>query len=214
VNVIFTFLMLPMRRRGVEKKTTIAESLRAALEPGVRRVLVRQFLFVFAIVVFLANFSLFVQRLLHLSVAQAAFMLAAAGGIGGIALLAVVAPLAKRVGDVWTSQIGLLFGVVSYVLLIFMWNQGVFVAALVAWAIGAAMAEPSLTTLLTKRAKKEERGAIMGLSDSITSVAMILGPATGAAIVGVNARLLGVLPALALAAALSLGRPRPSTGSG
>lgn len=49
----------------------------------------------------------------------------------------------------------------------------------------------------------------MGVSDSINSLAMILGPAMGSAIVGYNARLLGVLPAGAALAAFLMGRFSP-----
>ncbi len=202
-NIVFTVLALPQRAPS-RRRTSVRDALKAAAEPGVRRVLVRQFLFIFAVVVFLANFGLFVEKMLQISVAEAAYMLAAAGAVGGIALLVVVTPLAKRVGDVWTSQIGLMLGAISYVLFIFARERWLFTAALVIWAVGAAMAEPSLTTLLTKRAKKSERGAIMGLSDSVNSLAMITGPATGAAIVGASAPLLGVLPALASIVALLL----------
>ncbi len=204
-NIVFTALFLPSRTRERRKETSIRDSLKAAAQPQVRRVLVRQFLFIFAVVVFLANFSLYVDKVLHISISHAAYLLAAAGAVGGIALLAVVTPLAKRVGDASTSQIGLAAGMVSYIILIFASTTWMFVAAMIVWAVGAATAEPSLTTLLSKRAKKEERGAIMGLSDSVNSVAMIAGPATGAAIVGGDARLLGLLPAAALAGALFIG---------
>jgi len=203
-NIVFTTLFLPLRAKAARAKTGVRETLKAAAEPGVRRVLARQFLFIFAVVIFLANFGLFVEKMLDISVAQAAYLLAAAGAAGGVALLLVVTPLAKRIGDVWTSQLGVLLAGISYVLFIFAREAWLFVAALVIWAVGAAMAEPSLTTLLTKRAKRSERGAIMGLSDSVNSVAMIAGPAAGAAIVGASAPLLGVLPAAASVLALCL----------
>jgi MFS transporter, DHA1 family, tetracycline resistance protein len=205
-DMVFTWLLVPSSTTAQDRqRTDLRETLRAASEPGVRRVLVRQFLFIFAIVMFMANFSLFVAKMLHISISHAAYLLAAAGAVGGVSLLVVVTPLARRVGDLWTSQIGLVAGVLGYLLLIFAWMPWLFVAAMIVWAVGAATAEPSLTTLLTKRAKKQERGAIMGLSDSVNSVAMIAGPAMGAAIVGANAQLLCVLPALALVVAFLLG---------
>ena len=205
-DIVFTWFFVPKLSREAREKTGIRETLKAASEPGVRLVLVRQFLFIFAVVTFLANFSLFVDKMMHISVAHAAYLLAAAGAVGGIALLAFVTPLAKRIGDARTTQIGLLAGVLAYALLVFSWKPWIFIVAMIIWAIGAATAEPSLTTLLTKRAKKEERGAIMGLGDSVNSAAMIAGPAAGAAIVGADVHLLPVLPGLALAAAFVLGR--------
>jgi MFS family permease len=80
--------------------------------------------------------------------------------------------------------------------------------ALVFWAVGSAMVEPTLTALLSVRAKEEERGAIMGVGDSINSLAMIFGPAAGSAIISANPRYLGVLPAAATLAAFLLGRLR------
>jgi DHA1 family tetracycline resistance protein-like MFS transporter len=204
-DIVFTWFFVPGKTRENRQKTSIRKTLHAANEPGVRIVLIRQFLFIFAVVTFLANFSLFVDRMMHISVSHAAYLLAVAGAVGGISLLVVVTPLAKRVGDLWTTQIGLLAGIVAYVLLIFSWKPWIFIVAMIVWSVGAAAAEPSLTTLLTKRAKKEERGAIMGLSDSVNSAAMIAGPATGAAILGANVHLLPVLPGLSLAAAVLLG---------
>ena len=44
----------------------------------------------------------------------------------------------------------------------------------------------------------------MGVSDSVNSLAMIVGPAAGAAIIGLNPRLLGVIPAAAALCAILL----------
>lgn len=180
-------------------------SLRSANAPGVRRVFVRQFLFIFAVVCFLANFALYSERAVRLDAAHASYALAMAGAVGGAGLLLAVTPLAKRFGDRIVSQLGVALDLAAYALLAFAWSTWIFFIALAVWALGAAMAEPSLTTLLSKRAKQEERGAIMGLSDSINSVAMIAGPAAGAALVGSNGRMLGVLCAIASAIALALG---------
>jgi MFS family permease len=91
-------------------------------------------------------------------------------------------------------------------MLAFVYDLTIFALLLMTWAIGASMVEPTLTALLSIRAKRSERGAIMGVSDSINSVAMVLAPAAGSAIVGANARLLGVLPACAVLAAFLMGR--------
>jgi fucose permease len=91
-------------------------------------------------------------------------------------------------------------------MLAFVTDLPIFVAVLLLWAVGSSMVEPTLTALLSMRAKQSERGTIMGLSDSVNSLAMILGPATGSALVAFNPRLLGVLPACAALAAFAIGR--------
>jgi len=202
INIIFTALFVPRQTKSTQRRISISESLEAAAMPGVRGVLIRQFLFIFAVVTFMANFSLFVDKTLHVSIAQAAYLLAATGAVGGLVLLAGVTPLARRIGDARTSQLGLLISTAGYVLLIFAHWGWAFTVGLVVWAVGAATAEPSLTTLLTKRADRSKRGAVMGISDAVNSAAMIVGPAIGSAMVGVQAPLVCGLSALASGVAL------------
>jgi len=204
INLIFTWFCLPAKT-NLEKKTSIRNSLRAAFAPGVRRLLIRQFLFILAVVAYLANFALYADHVLHMDPSKASYLLAIAAVIGGVTLVFVVTPLSKRIGDARLLQAGLATSVLAYVGLGFVSREGAFLAAMSLWAIGAAIAEPTLTTVLSNRAKGDERGAIMGISDSVNSIAMILGPTAGAALVGGNARTLCLLPAVASAAAFALG---------
>jgi MFS family permease len=205
ITILITVFLLPshMQRRS---QTSISASLKAANVPGVRLVLIRHFLAIFAIVCFLANLALFLHHVLDSPVSQVGSLLSVAGVVGGAALIFVVSPLAKHLGDRRVAQIGLLVSFAAYAALAFVNDILAFAALLIAWAIGSAMVEPTLTALLSVRAKRSERGAIMGVSDSINSVAMILAPAAGSAIVGANARLLGVLPACTVLAAFLMGR--------
>lgn len=210
INIGVTFWLLPWRTREDRgERTSIRESLQAAWKPGVRLVLLRQFLFVFAVVYLLADFALYLDHAIHETVQRASWLLAGAGVVGGATLLAVVTPLTKRYGDRIVGQIGFLLLFASYALIYFVQSLTWFFPVLILWAAGAAMAEPTLMALLAKRAPESERGAIMGVSDSANSIALILAPAIGTAIVGVQPRLIGILPAIAVAAAWILGR-RPS----
>jgi MFS family permease len=204
-NILLTLWLLPARTRAHREETSIRDSLKAAWRRGVRSVLMRQFLFIFAVVYLLADFALYLDHALHESIAHASWLLAGAGVVGGATLLIVVTPLSKRIGDRLVGQIGFVLLFCSYALIYFVQSLAWFFPVLILWAAGAAMAEPTLMTLLAKRAPKEERGAIMGVSDSVNSIALILAPAIGTAIVGVQARLIGVLPALAIAGAFVLG---------
>jgi len=172
----------------------------------VRVVLIRQFLAIFAIVCFLANFALYLHHVLGSPVSEVGWLLSLAGVVGGAALIFVVSPLAAQLGNRRVAQIGLFLSFLAYGLLAFVNELALFCVALIVWAIGSAMVEPTLTALLSIRVKRAERGAIMGVSDSINGLAMILGPAAGSAIIGTNPRLLGVLPAFAALVAFALGR--------
>jgi predicted MFS family arabinose efflux permease len=202
---VMTAALLPSRM-GRRSRTSVAESLKAANVPGVRRVLIRQFLAIFAIVCFLANFALYLHHVLASGAVEVGWLLSIAGIVGGAALIFVVSPLAASLGNRRVAQLGLFLSFLAYGLLAFVNELALFCVALIVWAIGSAMVEPTLTALLSIRAKRSERGAIMGVSDSINGLAMILGPATGAAIIGANPRYLGVLPAFAALLAFGLGR--------
>lgn len=123
-------------------------------------------------------------------------------------MLAIVTPMTKRYGDRLVGQVGFLLLFAAYALIFFVRDLAWFFPVLILWAAGAAMIEPTLMTMLTDRAPKEERGAIMGMSDSVNSVALIVSPAIGTAVVGFDARLIGIIPALAAGGAWVIGRFR------
>ncbi|HYL27585.1 MAG TPA: MFS transporter [Candidatus Nitrosotalea sp.] len=204
LTILMTIFLLPshMQRRS---RTSIAASLRAANVPGVREILIRHFFAIFAIVCFLANLGLYLHHVLGSPVSQVGWLLSTAGVAGGIALVFLVAPLTERLGNSRVAQIGLLLSLAAYVALAFVPDVGVFAGVLIVWAVGSSFVEPTLTALLSIRVKRSERGAIMGIGDSINSVAMIVAPVAGSAIIGANARLLGVLPACTALAAILMG---------
>jgi DHA1 family multidrug resistance protein-like MFS transporter len=206
INIVLTIFLLPSRTRAKREKTSIKASLQAALRPQIRIVLVRQFLFIFAVVYLLADFALYLDHALNETVQRSSWLLAIAGAIGGITMVAIVTPLTKRIGNVRVGQIGFILLFFAYGLIFFVQSIIWFFPVLVLWAIGAAMIEPSLMTILSERAPSEERGAMMGVSDSVNSVAMIVAPAIGTAIVGAQPRLIGILPAIASAGAYVIGR--------
>lgn len=206
INIIVTFWLLPWRSKAKREETSVKRSLRVAWRPEIRVVLLRQLLFVFAVVYLLADFALYLDHALHTSIQHMSWLLAGAGVIGGITLLGFVTPMTKRYGDRIVGQIGFVLLFASYALIYFVQSMAWFFPVLILWSAGAAMAEPTLMASLAKRAPESERGAVMGVSDSMNSIALILAPAIGTAIVGAEARLIGVLPALAVAAAWLLGR--------
>jgi MFS transporter, DHA1 family, tetracycline resistance protein len=171
----------------------------------VRTILIRHFLAIFAIVCFLANLALYLHHVFGSPVSQVGWLLSMAGVAGGVALIFLVAPLTERLGNSRVAQIGLLLSFAAYAALAFVPDLGIFAGLLILWAIGSSMVEPTLTALLSIRVKRSERGAIMGVGDSISSIAMILAPTAGSAIIGANARLLGVLPAVTALAAFVMG---------
>ena len=55
---------------------------------------------------------------------------------------------------------------------------GLYIAVLL-FSIGAGLSRPMITTRISEKAKEDERGRIMGVVDSLGSIAQIIGPFIG-----------------------------------
>jgi MFS transporter, DHA1 family, tetracycline resistance protein len=208
-NIALTLRFLPATRPKTRSRTSIFDAARAVFaHAGVRVLVARHFLFIFAVTYFFTIFALYVRRALALGPAQASWLLAGMGIVGGIALLALVAPLAARFGDARIAQLGLALSALAYLALPFARSVPTFAGVLVVWAIGASCVEPTLSALLSERAPAAQRGATMGVNDALSNLALMLSPALGGWIVDRNLAASGIVPALAIAGAFGLGRTR------
>jgi DHA1 family tetracycline resistance protein-like MFS transporter len=208
LNIAFTAALLPARFGRHKKEAAVNDILRVAIQPKIEFVLIRQLLFVFGVVYFLSGFALYLHASLGVGISRVAGLLAGAGIVGALVQVIVVSPLSHRFGERMTARVGFIALIVAYGFLFWVHGFAVFVAVLTLWAIGAAMVEPSIMALLSLRIPARQRGAIMGVGDSLNSIAMIVGPAASGAIIGADARLIGILPALATLVALVLPSPR------
>jgi DHA1 family tetracycline resistance protein-like MFS transporter len=85
-------------------------------------------------------------------------------------------------------------------------------------AIGAAGLRPALTSLITQKAGKRQQGVILGLTQSLTSVAQITAPVLAGIMITHHQLTLwavwaGLLAGLALPFRVDLNRNRPAAAS-
>jgi MFS family permease len=71
-------------------------------------------------------------------------------------------------------------------------------------AVGQAMVVPGLQSLISRRAAAEEQGATLGVSQGFSSLARVVGPATGGFLFGVNQAYPFILGAALVALACGL----------
>jgi predicted MFS family arabinose efflux permease len=213
LNLILTATLLPESRAGERAATKWPSVLAAVKKPAVTRLLVQQFLYIFAFTYLFTTLSLYLSHVFNAGPAVASLLLGVAGGTGALAEIFLVDPLVRRFGAAGTARGAFALGVFAYALIAGVRDLRFFIAVLVLWALSGAILRPTLTTQLSGAAPEDRRGAVLGFGDSLNNLAMIFSPAIGSAVVGYDARLSGILPALSLAAgfALSLGRrARPS----
>lgn len=140
--------------------------------------LVAFFCFALSFGMYVGGNALFLERRLGFDVAKVGWIFAYSGLVGGLVQGGIITRLVKRLGEARLSALGFAcmgvgFGAVGFAHSL----AHVLVCATIA-GFGSAVVRPALTTLITKSVGTHEQGAALGVSQSLASVANILGPLT------------------------------------
>jgi MFS family permease len=152
---------------------------------------------------FTTTFPLFLDDPLGLDAMHAGAMFALVGTISAIAQGGAIGPLVERYGEKLIGTVGgLLLGAA---LAVMGWSRTipVTVAMLVPVGLGWGMMAPSIQSLISRRADAREQGEVLGVNQSASAFARMIGPVAAGAAYGVFGPGLGFLAGglLVLAAA-------------
>jgi len=161
----------------------LVEALR---RPKLALVLVIYFLSIVAFSIMTTVFSLFMMFRLGYDPWHSGWIFAFVGVISAIVQGALIGRLVKRFGEAWLVICGgLLFSVSLF--------ASPFVAPAIGLlgilsvgalsSIGNALAAPSLTSLASKTADAAEQGSVLGVMQSVASLARAVGPAIAAILI-------------------------------
>ena len=106
---------------------------------------------------------------------QVGYTWAYAGFLGIFLQGPALGKLVKRFGESTLNRVGFAAYTVGYVVLAFCYSIPVLIAATTALALGS-LVRPTLTSMITQAAPREEQGVVLGLTQSLTSIAQITGP--------------------------------------
>ena len=140
-----------------------------------------QFLsFAFSFAMFTAGFPLFAERRLEwhgtpFGPEQVGYAWAYAGFLGIFLQGPALGKMVKRFGESRLNNIGFLGYVAGYFTLALCHSIPVLILATTFAAIGSLI-RPTLTSMITQSAPREEQGVVLGLTQSLTSIAQIMGP--------------------------------------
>jgi DHA1 family tetracycline resistance protein-like MFS transporter len=158
--------------------------------PALGGVLGRFFLFGLSFALFTSGFALFAERRLVTAAGRAygprevGYVFAYAGFVGLILQGGLIGRMVKRWGESRIVTWGLGTMGVGYVVLGGVSTlPGLVVAATLA-SVGSAVLRPTLTALVTQRVDRSEQGMVLGLTQSLTSLASIVAPTLGGALIG------------------------------
>ncbi|MBP9087246.1 MAG: MFS transporter [Kofleriaceae bacterium] len=164
------------RRPNAFDWRTYAEYLR---RPGVGNLMLQFFLFSFAFSCFTSNFALFSERRFHWGPEQVGYLFAVSGLLGIILQGGLIGRLVKKYGEPTLAIAGFASAAIAYFVLGVAGTLSVIGIAVVFSAFGNGVLRPVVTSRITQSVGRHEQGAALGVSQSLSSIAMIIAPPAG-----------------------------------
>ena len=182
INGIATYIRLP------ETKTTNAPA-RAGLTkvwrlPNVAQLAVVVFISVASFSAFENTYGLFGSKRLHIGPLGVGLWLAFVGVMLVVVQGGLIRPLSQRFEVATLLRVGLLLTSAGLVVFGFTYGAGLMVVANVLIAFGQGVYGPSISSTSAAIAPPDRRGEVLGATQSVSSIARIVGPATGGFLFG------------------------------
>ena len=192
LSILATILLLPADRTKTAKAQSGAPIKLIDLKqyagffnlPGLRLRLVQLFTFIMAFSMYTSGIALFAGRRLEINgrmfgPSEVAYILAYGGLLGILIQGFMMGRLIKRFGELTLVKFG--FIALAIGMLVLSIANGLIVALLAAnfTALGHGTLRPTLNSLVSQSVGPQEQGAVLGLSQSLQSMAQILAPLIG-----------------------------------
>lgn len=159
-------------------------------DPRVAPRLIQYLLFGVAFTLFTSGFALFAERRFVTAAGtpwgprEVGYALAASGLLGVVLQGGLVARAAARFGDAPLVVFGFAFQALGLAVLSASHTREHLAAVIVLMSVGNAPLRPALTSLATRAAGPEDQGLVLGLAQSLMSVAQVLAPLAAGALIG------------------------------
>jgi DHA1 family tetracycline resistance protein-like MFS transporter len=137
------------------------------------------FLYWGSFAVYQTTFALFGARRFGFDATHTGYLLAAFGFLGVLVQVGMVGPIVKRFGEKQTLIIGLVFAAIGWGGSAITHSLPLFIAMLVPGAIGIGLVNPSLVSLVSGAAGKQEQGRVQGAAGALESLGRTIGPVWG-----------------------------------
>ena len=138
---------------------------------------VASFLAVTAWALFETVYALWANEILNYGPAKIGYILTFMGFISVVVQGGAIGPLTRALGERHLAVIALVLLIVGYVNLALAEGQTAMIVACGVLAVGSALFNPSLSSLVSQEAGDYERGAVLGVYQGATALSRIIGPA-------------------------------------
>ncbi len=140
--------------------------------------------FIFAFSTFMSGIALFAERRFRwhdhpFGPTEIGYLFAFTGALGIVLQAAGIGRLVKRFGEARLVVVGFAAMLVSQVFLGLVHDIGPLLVVASISSIGVGVLRPALTSLISQNAGRNEQGTVLGLNQSLQSIAQIAAPAAG-----------------------------------
>ena len=153
--------------------------LDALTHPQIGLLLVTFFLTTFAFANFESTFALFAEKRLSLDVVHVTYLFVYVGVLAALIQGVLIGRLVKRFGERRLILAGAFVLVPGYLALTQLASLSQLLFFLGFLALGAGLTGPSLSSLVSKLSNADEQGGVLGIYQSLSSLARIVGPFWG-----------------------------------
>jgi len=149
--------------------------------PTLRALYIQFFLFSFGFSLFFSGFALFAEHnhYLHWGHRQVGWLFTYTGFLGIILQGGILGRIVKKFGEFRLTIYAFIAAAISYMLTALSTNWQLLAVAATVSAFGQGVLRPVLTSRITQAVGRHEQGVAIGISGSLSSVAMVLAPLTG-----------------------------------
>lgn len=216
VATVLTYFFLPESvslndplavARKRKKFFSLRDFYDALTHPEVGMFLSVSFMMMFAFSLMQGTFALFSEHSLHLSAKDNGYIFAYLGLIGIIMQMFLLKRILKWMNERKAIMVSIICVAASLALIAFSTNLPMLFLAITLLAFGNGISGPVLAGLVSKKTPNDEQGNIMGVNQSIASVARLVGPVAGTFIysqIGLRAPYLIATVILVLTAVFSI----------
>lgn len=142
------------------------------------------FAFTMAFSMFMTGFPLFAERRYQwqghpFGPKEVGYVYAYLGMLGVILQGGLIGRLVKAFGEMTLVRAGFFLGMVGLAALGFTYSIPLLLLVAAISSSGTGVIRPALTSLITQKADRSEQGVVLGLTQSLNSIAAIVAPAVG-----------------------------------
>ncbi|EYF08753.1 MFS transporter [Chondromyces apiculatus] len=219
LSFVLTATLLPARKPLTVPDTRgrVAAFQQLFQRPLPRRRLIEFFFFSLSFATLTGGLSFYLQRRFSFTMKNVGHLYAYSGLIGGMVQGGLIGRMAKKLGEQRIAIMGFALMAVGYAFLGALYTLPMLLVVVAFSSIGSAVVRPVLTTLITKSVGPHEQGTVLGVSQTLSCLALITGPLLANTFIG-QGRLAAYGLSAAIFAAIGVGiglrdAPPPETVS-